>query len=51
VIDTTIRLGHIGAYHYGWEDAVQTVPRVAGLTIQLANGEPTGDKPDEPERR
>jgi hypothetical protein len=35
VIDTAIRLGHIGAYHYGWEDAVQKVPRVEGLTIHL----------------
>jgi hypothetical protein len=35
VLDTAIRLGHIGAYQYGWEDAVQKVPRVGGLTIHL----------------
>jgi len=35
IVDTTIRLGHVGTYHYGWEDAVQQVPRVTGLTIEL----------------
>jgi hypothetical protein len=25
--DTTIRLYHIGSYHYGWEDAGMAVPR------------------------
>src|SRR5688572_10945479 len=28
VVDTTLRLGHIGRYTYGWEDAGQAVPRV-----------------------
>ncbi len=35
VVDTTIRLGHTGSYSYGWEDAVQQIPRVAGVTIHL----------------
>lgn len=46
-IDTTIRLGHIGAYHYGWEDAVQKIRRVAGLTIQMPSpkpGEPASEQ-------
>jgi hypothetical protein len=34
-VDTTIRLGHVGTYHYGWEDAVQRLPRVSGMTIKL----------------
>lgn len=33
VVDSTIRLGHIGAYTYGWEDAAQAIPRVAGVTF------------------
>ncbi len=43
IVDTAIRLGHIGAYHYGWEDAVQAIPRVTGLTIQLPASKPTGE--------
>jgi len=35
IVDTSIRLGHIGSYQYGWEDAVHQLPRVAGLTLQL----------------
>lgn len=35
VVDTTIRLGHIGSYVYGWEDAAQTVPRVAGAVFTI----------------
>jgi hypothetical protein len=35
VIDTTIRLGHIGAYTYQWEDAVQTVPRALTVTLRF----------------
>lgn len=31
VVDTTIRLGHIGPYTYGWEDAGQRVPRLTGV--------------------
>lgn len=34
-VDTSIRLGHIGSYQYSWEDAVQQMPRLAGLTINL----------------
>jgi hypothetical protein len=35
VIDSTIRLGHIGAYTYGWEDAGQAMPRVATATFKF----------------
>lgn len=35
VVDTTIRLGHIGPYTYGWEDAGQEVPRVTGATFSF----------------
>ncbi|MBC7975830.1 MAG: hypothetical protein H7138_12710 [Myxococcales bacterium] len=35
VIDTTIRLGHIGSYTYGWEDAGQAVPRVTSATFRF----------------
>ena len=34
VVDTTIRLGHIGKYTYGWEDAGQAMPRVTGATFR-----------------
>jgi hypothetical protein len=33
VVDTTIRLGHIGKYTYGWEDAGHAIPRVARATF------------------
>jgi len=36
IVDTTIRLGHVGGYQYSWEDAVQQQPRVAGLTLHLS---------------
>src|SRR5262249_13587361 len=42
MVDTSIRLGHIGAYHYGWEDAVQQVQRVAGVTLHLPADKPAG---------
>jgi hypothetical protein len=35
VIDTTIRLGHVGKYIYGWEDAGQAIPRVTGAMFQF----------------
>ena len=35
MVDTAIRLGHVGTYVYGWEDAGQTVPRVDGATIDF----------------
>jgi hypothetical protein len=35
VVDTTIRLGHIGSYTYGWEDAGQVVPRVTSATFRF----------------
>jgi hypothetical protein len=34
VVDTTIRLGHIGKYTYGWEDAGQSIQRVTGATFR-----------------
>lgn len=33
--DTTIRLGHVGRYTYGWEDAGQVIPRVTGVKFDL----------------
>ncbi|MCE9573699.1 MAG: hypothetical protein K8W52_11130 [Deltaproteobacteria bacterium] len=38
VIDTTLRLGHIGKYTYGWEDAGQQIERVTGARFAFANG-------------
>lgn len=35
MVDTAIRLGHIGSYVYGWEDAAQTIPRVAGAVFSI----------------
>jgi len=32
--DTAIRLGHIGSYSYGWEDAGQAIPRVTSATFR-----------------
>jgi len=40
VVDTTIRLGHIGSYTYGWEDAGQAIARVASATFRLEPGKP-----------
>jgi hypothetical protein len=40
LVDTAIRLGHIGSYRYGWEDALQAIPRVAGLTLNLSPTDP-----------
>ena len=37
-VDTTIRLGHIGKYTYGWEDAGQVIPRVTGAKFQFKPG-------------
>lgn len=34
VVDTTLRLGHVGSYTYGWEDAGQAVPRVTGARFR-----------------
>lgn len=33
--DTTIRLGHIGSYVYSWEDAGQSLRRVASYRLRL----------------
>lgn len=33
MIDTTIRLGHVGSYTYGWEDAGQAIERVTGASF------------------
>jgi hypothetical protein len=35
VVDSTIRLGHVGSYVYGFEDAAQTIPRVAGAVFTV----------------
>ena len=35
MVDTTIRLGHVGKYSYGWEDAGAPVARVAGATFRF----------------
>lgn len=35
VVDSTIRLGHVGSYVYGWEDAAQTIPRVTGAVFTV----------------
>ena len=35
VVDTTLRLGHVGSYVYGWEDAGQAVPRVTGARFRF----------------
>jgi hypothetical protein len=42
VVDTTIRLGHIGSYTYGWEDAGQVVTRVSSAVFRFDRraGEP-----------
>ncbi len=31
VVDTTLRLGHVGSYTYGWEDAGQEIPRATSV--------------------
>jgi hypothetical protein len=35
MVDTRIRLGHVGKYVYGWEDAGTAVTRVTAATFQL----------------
>jgi len=40
--DTTIRLGHVGRYTYGWEDAGQVITRVTGVKFALG-GDPIGE--------
>jgi len=40
VVDTTIRLGHIGSYTYGWEDAGQAIPRVTGAVFRFERDKP-----------
>jgi hypothetical protein len=35
VVDARIRLGHIGSYAYGWEDAVKPVTRVATVAFAI----------------
>ena len=42
VVDTTLRLGHVGKYTYGWEDAGQAIPRVTGATFRYGEH---ADKP------
>lgn len=38
MIDSALRLGHVGKYTYGWEDAGQQVPRVIGATFRFGAG-------------
>lgn len=38
VVDTTLRLGHVGKYTYGWEDAGQQITRVTGATFRYGPG-------------
>jgi hypothetical protein len=38
IADTTIRLLHIGAYSYGWEDAGRAIPRYSTYKFQLTDG-------------
>ncbi len=40
-VDTAIRLGHIGAYTYGWEDAAQRVPRVEAAVFTINVPDPS----------
>lgn len=35
VVDPAIRLGHVGSYIYGWEDAAQRVPRVTSAVFSV----------------
>jgi hypothetical protein len=37
VVDTSLRLGHIGKYTYGWEDVGQPVQRVPGATFSYSS--------------
>lgn len=39
VVDSTLRLGHIGKYTYGWEDVGQQVQRVSGATFKYGSGD------------
>ncbi len=43
VVDTTIRLGHVGKYTYGWEDAGQQLQRVTGATFTYNKSGQLGD--------
>ncbi len=43
VVDTTIRLGHVGKYTYSWEDAGTAVPRVTAATFRI--GETAATEP------
>lgn len=47
VVDTTIRLGHVGRYTYGWEDVGQPVTRVAGATFKYGSGQMKTDAKSE----
>lgn len=38
VVDTSLRLGHVGKYTYGWEDAGQQVTRVTGASFRYGPG-------------
>ena len=38
MLDTSIRLWHIGNYRYGWEDVATPIARVPGLRMKLERG-------------
>jgi hypothetical protein len=38
LVDSRIRLGHVGSYVYGWEDAAQTVRRVTSAVFTVTDG-------------
>jgi hypothetical protein len=35
MLDTSIRLWHVGSYTYGWEDVISPIQRVASATLAL----------------
>ncbi len=45
VVDTTLRLGHVGKYTYGWEDAGSQIERVTGATFGFGPGGVISAKP------
>lgn len=37
IVESSIRLGHVGRYTYGWEDAGQAIPRVTGVKFRIGD--------------
>ena len=46
--DTTIRLWHVGAYRYGWEDAGRDVERFDDYTFHITDAAPPAPSPLSP---